>query len=206
MADRNFELANQNAPEIENVAPEAASNESNNNFENMIYSMNLAGVCGEAPVAQTATVDQQVVNDLFNAFMAIPQEVVVRFKNEGGYLKMTVNMNHREKFFHSYETYADGKLVENMVGSMRGDRIASLQIYKAEEHPLSPSDNDPRIDIFRQFVNSPLRCHFEADFIAGNGDRYVCAIFNIGFRKHIKFCLKRTEEIEAIINEAIHAA
>ena len=172
----------------------------------MIYSMNLAGVCGEVPVAQTATVDQQVVNDLFNAFMAIPQEVVVRFKNDAGYLKMIVNMNHREKFFHSYETYADGKLVENMVGSMRGDRIASLEIYKVEEHPLKPSDNDPRIDIFRQFINSPLRCHFEADFVAGNGDRYVCATFNIAFRKHIKFCLKRTEEIEAIINEAIHAA
>jgi hypothetical protein len=75
-----------------------------------------------------------------------------------------------------------------------------LEIYNSEEHPLSPSESDPRIDIFRQFIDSPLRCHFEADFVAGNGDRYVCATFNIGFRKHIKFCLKRTEEIEAIIS------
>lgn len=206
MENQKVAVASQNAPEIDNVAAEATTNLTDNNSEDMIYSMNLAGVCGEAPVAQTATVDQQVVNDLFNAFMAIPQEVVVRFKNDAGYLKMIVNMNHREKFFHSYETYADGKLVENMVSSMRGDRIASLEIYKVEEHPLKPSDNDPRIDIFRQFINSPLRCHFEADFVAGNGDRYVCATFNIAFRKHIKFCLKRTEEIEAIINEAIHAA
>lgn len=206
MKKKNVEVATPNATEIDNVATEATSNEYNKNFDNMIYSMNLAGVCGEESVAQTATVDQQVVNDLFNAFMAIPQEVVVRFKNEDGYLKMIVNMNHREKFFHSYETYADGKLVENMVGSMRGDRIASLEIYKSEEHPLSPSESDPRIDIFRQFIDSPLRCHFEADFVANNGDRYVCATFNISFRKQIKFCLKRTEEVEAIINEAIQAA
>ena len=177
-----------------------------NNNKNMNNIIDFASVCGEGTVAQTATVDQQVVNDLFNAFMTIPQEVVVKFRNDNGYLKMAVNMNHREKFFRSYETFADGKLVENMIGAMRGDRIASLEIYKVEEHPLEASEVDPRIDLFRQFINSPLRCHFDADFIAGNGDRYVSATFNISYRKQIKFCLKRTEEIESIINEAVKAA
>ena len=177
--------------------------ENNKNMNNII---DFASVCSKGTETPTASVDQQVVNDLFNAFMTIPQEVVVKFRNDNGYLKMVVNINHREKFFRNYETYADGKLVENMIGSMRGDRIGSLEIYKAEEHPLEASETDPRIDIFRQFINSPLRCHFDADFIAGNGDRYVSATFNISFRKQIKFCLKRTEEIEAIINEAVKAA
>ncbi len=178
----------------------------NQNNENMNNVINFSSVCGEEIVTQTATVDQQVVNDLFNAFMTIPQEVVVRFRNEDGYLKMIVNINHREKYFRSYETFADAKLVENMIGAMRGDKIGSLEIYKSEEHPLEAFDVDPRIDIFRQFINSPLRCVFNADFVANNGDRYVCATFNISFRKQIKFCLKRTEEVEAIINEAIQAA
>ena len=177
-----------------------------NNNKNMNNIIDFASVCGEGTVAQTAIVDQQVVNDLFNAFMTIPQEVVVKFRNDNGYLKMAVNMNHRDKFFRSYETFADGKLVENMIGAMRGDRIASLEINKVEEHPLEASEVDPRIDRFRQFINSPLRCHFDADFIAGNGDRYVSATFNISYRKQIKFCLKRTEEIESIINEAVKAA
>ena len=176
------------------------------NTKNMNNIIDFASVCGEGTVAQTAIVDQQVVNDLFNAFMTIPQEVVVKFRNDNGYLKMAVNMNHREKFFRSYETFADGKLVDNMIGAMRGDRIASLEIYKVEEHPLEASEVDPRIDLFRQFINSPLRCHFDTDFIAGNGDRYVSATFNISYRKQIKFCLKRTEEIESIINEAVKAA
>ena len=190
----------------------AVKSEGNNEVNNQVNNpkmnniIDFASVCGEGTVAQTAIVDQQVVNDLFNAFMTIPQEVVVKFRNDNGYLKMAVNMNHREKFFRSYETFADGKLVENMIGAMRGDRIASLEIYKVEEHPLEASEVDPRIDLFRQFINSPLRCHFDADFIAGNGDRYVSATFNISYRKQIKFCLKRTEEIESIINEAVKAA
>ena len=100
--------------------PAVENNFSNNNNKGMIYKMDLTSVCGEEAVAQTAKVDQQVVNDLFNAFMNIPQEVIVKFKNDNGYLKIVVNMNHREKFLRSYETYADAKLVESVIGSMRG--------------------------------------------------------------------------------------
>ena len=91
-----------------------------------------------------------------------------------------------------------------MIGAMSG-RLGSLEGYNTEEHTLEVSEADPRIDMFRQFINSPLRCHFEADFVAGNGDRYVCATFNISYKKQIKFCLKRTDETETIIDEAIKA-
>ena len=188
-------------PAVENEVKNPVEN--NKNMNNII---DFASVCGEGTVAQTATVDQQVVNDLFNAFMTIPQEVIVKFRNDNGYLKMAVNMNHRDKFFRSYETFADGKLVENMIGAMRGDRIASLEIYKVEEHPLEASEVDPRINIFRLFLNSTMRCHFDADLVGKNGDRYMCATFNVSYKQHFKFCLKRTEELETIINEFINAA
>lgn len=168
--------------------------------------IDFSNVCGNVMVAQNTTVDQQVVNDLFHAFMEIPQEVSVRFKNEDGFLKMVVNMNHREKFLRTYETCADAKLVECMLGAMRGDKIASLDAYNAEEHPLEASDIDPRIELFRQFINSPLRCRFDADLVTKKGDRYICATFRIGYKKEFKFYLKRTEEVEAMINEALKAA
>ena len=168
--------------------------------------IDFSSVCGEGIVTQTAKVEQQVVNDLFQAFLEIPQEVVVSFKNNSGYLRMVVKMNHREKFFRTYETDADAKLVECMLGAMRGNMIGALDGYNSKEHILEISDIDPRIDLFRQFINSPLRCHFETDFIAGNGDRYISAIFNISYRKQVKFCLKRTEEIETIIHEALKVA
>ena len=168
--------------------------------------IDFSSVWGEAAVATTAKVDQQVVNDLFHAFMEIPQEVVVTFKNENGFLRMVVKMNHREKFFRKYETCADAKLVEYMLGAMRGTMVGALEAYKAEEHTLEASETDPRVELFRQFINSPLRCRFDSDFIAGNGDRYVSATFNIAYRKQVKFCLKRTEEVESIISDALKAA
>ena len=70
--------------------PAVENNFSNNNTKGMIYKMDLTSVCGEEVVAQTAKVDQQVVNDLFNAFMAIPSSVVVKFRHDNGYLKMIV--------------------------------------------------------------------------------------------------------------------
>lgn len=186
------------------VANEVNNSNSNNNMNNNI--INFSNVWGEGTVAHTATVDQQVVNDLFHAFMEIPQEVSVRFKNEDGFLRMVVKMNHREKFFRTYETYADAKLVEYMLGAMRGTMVGALDAYKTEEHPLEAAEVDPRVELFRQFINSPLRCRFDADFIAGNGDRYVSATFTVAYRKQIKFCLKRTDEIETIISDALKAA
>lgn len=168
--------------------------------------IDFSSLLGEGTVAKTATVDQKVVNDLFNAFMGIPQEVVVSFKNEDGFLRMVVKMNHREKFFRRYETYADAKLVEYILGAMRGIISGVLEAYKVDEHPLEASEVDPRVELFRQFINSPLRCRFDADFVANNGDRYLIATFNISYRKQVKFCLKRTEELESLINNALKAA
>ena len=168
--------------------------------------IDFSNVWGKSTVAHTASVDQKVVKDLFHAFMEIPQEVVVSFKNEDGFLRMVVKMNHRDKFFRKYETCADAKLVEYMLSAMRGTMVGALDAYKEEEHPLEASDIDPRIELFRQFINSPLRCRFDADFIAGNGDRYVSATFTVAYRKQIKFCLKRTDELETIISDALKAA
>lgn len=187
----------------------ACTNNDVNNFNStniMNEIIDFSSVLGEGAVAKTAIVDQKVVSDLFNAFMEIPQEVVVNFKNDGGYLRMVVKMNHREKFFRRYETCADAKLVEYMIGAMRGLISDALRTYNSEEHPLEASEADPRIELFRQFINSPLRCRFDADFVANNGDRYVLATFNISYRKQVKFCLKRTEEVELIISEALKVA
>lgn len=186
--------------------PVVANEANNSNSNNMNNIINFSNVWGEDTVTATAKVDQQVVNDLFHAFMEIPQEVVVSFKNEDGFLRMVVKMNHRDKFFRKYETCADAKLVEYMLGAMRGTMVGALEAYKVEEHPLEATEVDPRIELFRQFINSPLRCRFDSDFVAGNGDRYVSAIFTIAYRKQIKFCLKRTDELETIISDALKAA
>ena len=124
---------------INPVVENEVNNQVNNN-QKMNNIIDFASVWGKEAAAPTETVDQQVVNDLFHAFMSIPQEVTVKFRNDKGYLKMLVTMNFREKYIRNYETYADAKLVECMIGAMRGDRIAALEIYKAEEHPIEASE------------------------------------------------------------------
>lgn len=202
MADRNFELASQNAPVIENAANEAASNNFNN-IQKMKQEIDWSALMGSAAVAQPKIVDPQVVTDMFNSFLSIPTEVNVGFKNEAGYLKMTVSMNFREKFIRNFETLADYKLVACTVAAM-GGTIPAPEGYLAEEHILEVSDNDPREDLFVQFLNSPFRCHIEPDFVSAKGERFFCAKFTPSYRKTVRFCLKRTEELENLIKKFIN--
>ena len=180
----------------------------NNNFEDM-NKIDFSKVYGEETVTKTTAVDQQEVNRLFKAFISIPSSVEVKFQNIKGYLYMNVVMTFKgnHKYSYNYQTYADFKLVEKMLCSMANPKMTGcLDGYKAEEHPLEASESDPRIELFRQFMESKYKCRFDRDFTPNPEESYVCATFQVGFRKEFKFCLKRTEEIEAIIDEAMKAA
>ena len=190
-------------PAVENEV----KNQVNNNKE--MNQIDFSKVYGERAVAKTTAVDQQEVNRLFKAFITIPSSVEVKFQHIKGYLYMTVQMTFENnyKYTYQYETYADFKLVEKMLCSMANpNMVGCLGAYKAEEHPLEESESDPRIELFRQFMQSKFKCRFDKDFTPSPEESYVCATFQVGFRKEFKFCLKRTEEIEAIINEAMKAA
>jgi hypothetical protein len=168
--------------------------------------IDLASGLGESAVAHTATVDQQVVTDLINVFKDAPQEVIMKFKEEDGFLMMVVDAHQREKISRIYRTYADANLVECMLCAMRNDNTSVLEEYKVEEHQLEAAEVDPRIDLFKQFMNSGLRCRLEADLVTNKGERFVCVTFTIASHRQVKFCLKRTEEIESIISKALKVA
>lgn len=198
-------LASQNVPENDNVATVATSVEPNNDIKKMKQKIDWSALMGSTAVAQPKTIDPKVVTELFHSFLSIPTEVSVGVKNDEGYIKLTVSMNFREKFIRKFETYADYKLVECLVAAM-GGMIPAPEGYLAEEHKLEASDTDPREELFLQFLNSPMRCHIEPDFVSAKGERYLCASFAPGYRKVVRFCLKRTEELENVINNFINAA
>jgi len=180
----------------------------NNNFEDM-NKIDFSKVYGEETVTKTTAVDQQEVNRLFNAFINLPSSVEVKFQNIKGYLYMDVVMTFRGNYkcSYNYQTYADFKLVEKMLCSMGNPNMTGcLGGYKADEHPLEASETDPRVELFRQFMKSKFKCCFGKDFKPNEEESYVCATFQVGFRKEVKFCLKRTEEVEAIINDAMKVA
>ena len=188
--------------------PEERNELTNNNFESM-NKIDFSKDYGDEAIAKTAAVSQQEVTRLFNAFINLPSSVEVKFQNIKGYLYMDVVMTFRGNYkcSYNYQTYADFKLVEKMLCSMGNPKMTGcLGGYKAEEHPLEASESDPRVELFRQFMKSKFKCCFGKDFKPNEEESYVCATFQVGFRKEVKFCLKRTEEIEAIIDEAMKAA
>ena len=172
--------------------------------------INFENVFSEEVVAQNvAAVEQQVVTELYNAFAKNPSSVVVKFQNARGVLNMNVQMSYADnnKYVYNYQTYADSALVEVMLCVMNSPaKVNLLAEYKADEHVLKPSESDPRNDLFHQFMASKIRCTFDKDYQPNAEESYVCATFHVANKKEVKFCLKRTNEIEAIINEAIHTA
>lgn len=195
--------------EAKNNNPAVKNELTNNNIENMNNVIDFTKVYGEEAVTKTAAVSQLEVTRLFNAFINLPSSVEVKFQNIKGYLYMDVVMTFRGNYkcSYNYQTYADFKLVEKMLCSMGNPKMTGcLGGYKAEEHPLEASESDPRVELFRQFMNSKFKCCFGKDFKPNDEESYVCATFQVGFRKEVKFCLKRTEEIETIINEALQTA
>ena len=195
--------AKNNIPAVENQVKNTT-----NNIEDM-NKIDFSKVYGEETVTKTTAVDQKEVNRLFNAFINLPSSVEVKFQNIKGYLYMDVVMTFRGNYkcSYNYQTYADFKLVEKMLCSMGNPNMTGcLGGYKADEHPLEASESDPRVELFRQFMKSKFKCCFGKDFKPNEEESYVCATFQVGFRKEVKFCLKRTEEIEAIINDAMKVA
>lgn len=66
---------------VENEVKNTTNN--NTNAEKMNNNIiDFPSVLGKKKVTNNAVVDQQVVNDLFNAFMSIPSSVEVKFKNK----------------------------------------------------------------------------------------------------------------------------
>ena len=198
---------NTNMTEEKEVATQSAtiSEVDNNKTKNMKQIDFGCGVKSpeeeQIPHIPNATVNLAVVQNIYRAFLSIPTNVTVGFKNVEGKLLMIVRMTHKNKITQEYTTFADFDLVEAMVNAL-GMRIGALPKYCKTEHTIEATEEDLRIELFRQFLNSPNRCYFGNDFVSSSNERYVCATFSIGFKKEVKFCLKRNEEVERMISQA----
>ena len=151
-----------------------------------------------------ADVSLDVVEEIFMALKNKPTSVVVKLRVDEGYLVIKVIITFKSKITREYETYAD-KLLLSLI--MRGMRriIVSMDDYGRDPHILEYTGTDPRIELFRQFLESTLKCRISPDFISRNDPsrRFFCADFTIADKMIFHFCLDRTEEITEIINKAI---
>ena len=166
-------------------------------------SLNLAKkVNEEAANAVKATINPSFIKDMERSFVNIPTEVIMRPKAIGKNLQIAVTMAHQNgRIKRTYKSFADSDLVQALIDALGSD-LAAIQAYKVEEHEVEESEQDMAVELFSQLLNSSHRCFFGDDLVTSKGDSYMCAKFNIGYKKEIHFCLKRTEELEKLIFEA----
>jgi hypothetical protein len=151
-----------------------------------------------------ADVSLDVVEEIFTALKNKPTSVVVKIRVDEGYLVIKVIITFKSKITREYETYADKLLLSLIMRGMRGI-IISMDDYGRDPHILEFTGSDPRIELFRLFLESTLKCRISPDYISRNdpSKRYFCADFTIADRMIFHFCLDRTEKINEIFNKAI---
>lgn len=151
-----------------------------------------------------ADVSLNVVEEIFTALKNKPTSVVVKLRDDEGYLVIKVIITFKSKITREYETYADKPLLSLIMRGMRGI-IISMDDYGRDPHILDFTGTDPRIELFRLFLESTLKCRISPDYISRNDHsrRYFCADFTIADRMTFHFCLDRTEEVNEIFNKAI---
>lgn len=165
---------------------------------------------GEQPATPVVTppfqadVSNDVAEDIFTALKNRPTSAVVKVRILDGYLMIKVIITFKFKITREYETFADMQLLSLIMRAMRGINV-SMDDYGRNLHILKYTVEDPRIEIFRLFMESTLKCRISPDYISRNDHsrRYFCADFTIADRMAFHFCLDRTEEVNEIFNKAI---
>lgn len=151
-----------------------------------------------------ADVTNDVVEDIFTALKNRPTSAVVKVRILDGYLMIKVIITFKFKITREYETFADMQLLSLIMRAMRGINV-SMDDYGRNLHILKYTVEDPRIEIFRLFMESTLRCRISTDYISrdGSGKKCIFAEFTIAERMTFQFSLEKTKEVNEIFNKAI---
>lgn len=153
----------------------------------------------QAVTTAAAIVNPRIVKEIYDDFMKKPYSVFVRFYNEDGCLVMKIHMDFLKES-HEHLVFTDTKFIGLVMRAMRNIEFEKWEEYIMEAHDVMATIEDPRIDIFRQFMNSKLKRCFYKDYISPAAKTYACVSFIIDGLKEIRFCQERTSEIDNIIS------
>lgn len=149
-------------------------------------------------------VSAEFVNELKEAFRMFPPKADMRFKQSpDGQLIISVTVTYERGMVQHFEGVGDADLISAILLAM-GRVIKGLSEYKAEEHEVETAQEgeDLVMEIFKQYINSATRSYIETDWLSNKGERYRCIRFTPSFNMNVKFCLKATDEVNNLINEA----
>lgn len=151
-----------------------------------------------------ADVSLDVAEEIFSALKKRPSSAVVKVRILDGYLVIKVIITFNYKITREYETFADRQLLSLIMRGMRGINVC-MDDYGRNPHILEYTVADPRNELLRLFLESPLKCRISPEYVSrdGSGTICLCAEFTIADRMKFQFCLEKTDAVNEIINNAI---
>lgn len=151
------------------------------------------------------TVDTVFVNRFINGMMRIPTEIRLRFKTINNIPAVTVTLTYKSRIKETLTTIANGELISAVIAAM-GNQLKPIQEFQANgNHAVEETSENFELEMFETFICSQHQLKLEDDFISSSGNRFLHAIFTIGFHHDVHFYLKRDEHIEELLNEALKA-
>ena len=151
------------------------------------------------------TVDTVFVNRFINGMMRIPTEIRLRFKTINNTPAVTVTLTYKSRIRETLTTIANGELISAIIAAM-GSQLKPIQEFQTNgNHAVEDTSENSELEMFEAFIRSQHQLKLEDDFISPYGDRFLHAIFTIGFHHDVHFYLKRNEHIEELLNEALKA-
>lgn len=155
-------------------------------------------------VVDNNKVSAEFVQALKEAFLMFPTKTNMSFKQSNtGQLIISVTVTYSNGTKQHLEGTGDTKLISAIHKGM-AKIIDDLSAYKAEEHEVEIANNGENLvlELFKQYIKSPIRGYIETDWYSNKGERYRCMRFTSTFNGNVRFCLKATDEVNNLIHEA----
>lgn len=154
-------------------------------------------------VVDNNKVNAEFVQALKEAFLMFPTKTNMSFKQSNtGQLIISVTVTYSNGTKQHLEGAGDTELISAIHNGM-AKIIDDLSAYKAEEHEVEIANNGENLvlELFKQYIKSPIRGYIETDWYSNKEERYRCMRFTSTFNGNVRFCLKATDEVNSLIHE-----
>lgn len=159
--------------------------------------------CVKDSAPATTKVSGAFVSEIKEAFNKLPKLVNMRYKQIDMKLVVTITVTYLNHIVQTLEGFADEALIDAILPAMEGE-LDALSEYMKTEHDIcvAKEGEDLVLELFKQYLSARMRVYIDKDWYNNNGERYRTVTFTPCFENHIKFCLKATDEVNNLIEEA----
>lgn len=144
-------------------------------------------------------VDMITVNRLIQSLELIPNRICLRFQTLSGIPAVKLTLTHMNGTRETFLTPANESLIEAVLDAMK-TKFETLKAFKEHgDRDIPDRSDDFELEMFKKFISSSYPMEIKEDYVSSKGNRFSQVVFTTLSQQSIYFCLKQTEEIEALL-------